>query len=167
MVISTSAGVYSDKIITATDLNRQPGRILDMALERPVTITRNDQSFALLPRNDMAQLVKVAQQTSTVLEAIDVAYRLRLQEQIDTEHPYGWLNVFEPDELSDFIEDVMSAFRALGSKPKAWDRLDAIIHQWHESAIAIQSDELAEAFSDEHDEVLLAQPKPGNTHELA
>ncbi len=35
--------IYSDELISATELNRQPGRVLDIAQERPVTITRNDR----------------------------------------------------------------------------------------------------------------------------
>lgn len=167
MLISTSACVYGDEIITATELNRQPGRVLDMALERPVTITRNDQSFALLPRDDMTFWVKAATQTKVLLELIDVAYRLRLGEQIGMEHPYGWLNVFDSDELSELIAEVISVFRLIGQSSGAWDTVDSVIHEWHESAIAIQSQELAAAFSDEVDEVLLTQPTAETTTELA
>ena len=55
--------IYSDELISATELNRQPGRVLDIAQERPVTITRNDHAFALLRREQMAGLVKAAAQT--------------------------------------------------------------------------------------------------------
>lgn len=167
MAICTSASVYGDEIITATELNRQPGRVLDIALERPVTITRGDQSFALLRRDEITQLVKAAKLTNTLFEVLNVAYRLRLREQIGTEHPYGWLNVFDTDELSELIEEVISAFRMTDSDPGAWDTLDAVIHEWHESAIAIQSHELAEAFSDEHDEVPLTQPTPEGKTDFA
>lgn len=34
-------------IITATELNRQPGTVLDKASTHPVTITRGDRAFAL------------------------------------------------------------------------------------------------------------------------
>lgn len=51
MLITASASVYGDELITATELNRQPGRVLDTAWERPVTITRNKQHFALLRFN--------------------------------------------------------------------------------------------------------------------
>ncbi len=167
MVICTSAGVYGDEIISATELNRHPGRVLDMALERPVTITRNDNSFALLRRDDMTRLVKAVNQINIVFEVLNVAYRLRLGEQIGTEHPYGWLNVFDTDELNELIEEVISAFRRTESDSGAWDTLNAVIHEWHESAIAIQSHELKNAFSDKDDEVLLTQPTPENTTELA
>ncbi|MEA5583712.1 hypothetical protein VB620_20510 [Nodularia harveyana UHCC-0300] len=36
--------------------------------------------------------------------------------------------------------------------------IDAIIHEWHESAIAISSPELAAAFNGQADEIPLTQP---------
>ncbi|MFO0448078.1 MAG: hypothetical protein ACK52I_05315, partial [Pseudomonadota bacterium] len=60
--------IYSDELVTATELNRQPGRILDKALEHPITITRNDQSFALLRREDVALFVKTAQHSREIVE---------------------------------------------------------------------------------------------------
>ncbi|MDZ8260959.1 hypothetical protein [Nostoc sp. ChiQUE01b] len=40
----------------------------------------------------------------------------------------------------------------------AWEIIDAIIHEWHESAVAMASPELADAFSAETDEVPLKSP---------
>lgn len=167
MPIETSTNVYGDEIVTATELNRQPGRILDIALERPVTITRNDRYFALLPREQMAFWVKATTISKTVFELINIAYRLRLGEQIDPNHPYEWLKVFDAEELSQLIAEVETEFRQIGLETGAIDRLDAVIHEWYESALANSSPELAIAFTDEVDEVLLTQPTAFNTTESA
>ena len=53
MLSESSRLVYGDELITATELNQQPGRVLDLAMEHPVTITRNDQHFILLRREEM------------------------------------------------------------------------------------------------------------------
>jgi hypothetical protein len=97
---------------------------------------------------------------------INIAYRLRLGEPINSDHAYGWLKVFDNEELSELIAEVESAFK-IGSKAGVWDALEAVIHKWHESAIAIQSSELAEAFSDKDDEVPLTQPTPKNSSKQA
>ena len=158
MVISASINVYSDELITATELNRQPGRILDRARERPVTITRNDEYFALLPREDMTFWVKAATLAKVVFAIVNVAYRLRLGEQIAEEHPYKWLKVFDSQELSELIAELESAFHLVGADAEAIDKLDVLIHEWNESALATSSLELAAAFSDDADEVLLTEP---------
>jgi hypothetical protein len=158
MYIGTFGNIYSDELITATELNRQPGRVLDKALERPVTITRNDQSFALLRREEVTFLVKAATQSKAVFEALTVAFSLLLGKEIGFKHPYGWLSLFEEDDLQDFIKELSEAFRLIDSSTTAWEIIDAIIHEWHESAVAIASPELADAFSAETDEVPLKPP---------
>jgi len=70
MVLGNFGNIYSDELITATELNRQSGRVLDKALEPPVTITRNDQSFALLRREEVTFLVKAATQSKAVFGVI-------------------------------------------------------------------------------------------------
>jgi len=112
-------------------------------------------------------MVKAAKMSEVVIELIDVAYRLRLSEQIGSEHPFGWLKVFDNEELCELIAEVESAYRLVGSDSQAWDNLDALIHEWHESAIAINSKELAAAFDDELDEMLLTQPITESTTESA
>lgn len=162
MSIGTFGNIYSDELITATELNRQPGRVLDKALERPVTITRNDQSFALLRREEVTSLVKAATQSKAVFEVLTVAFSLLLGKEIGFEHPYGWLSVFEEDDLQEFIKELSEAFRLIDSSTTAWEMINAIIHEWHESAIAIASPELAAAFSAETDEVPLTKPAAGS-----
>ncbi|OUL36224.1 hypothetical protein BV372_08440 [Nostoc sp. T09] len=153
---------YLDELISATELNRQPGHILDKAAKHPVTITRNGQFFALLPREEVTCLVKTATQSKTVFESLTVAFSLLLGKEIGFEHPYGWLSVFDSDELQEFIKELSKAFRLVDSSTTAWEMIDAIIHEWHESAIAISSPELAAAFNDETDEILLTQPSVEN-----
>ncbi|OCQ92902.1 hypothetical protein BCD64_09215 [Nostoc sp. MBR 210] len=158
MLLGNFGNIYSDELITATELNRQPGRVLDKALERPVTITRNDQAFALLRREEVTSLVKAATQSQAVFEALTVAFSLLLGKEIGVEHPYGWLSVFDADDLQVFIKELSEAFRLIDSSTTAWEMIEALIHEWYESAIAISSPELATAFSAETDEVLLTKP---------
>ena len=158
MALGNFGNIYSDELITATELNRQPGRVLDKALERPVTITRNDQSFALLRREEVTSLVKAATQSKAVFEALTVAFSLLLGKEIGFEHPYGWLSVFDTDELQEFIKELSEAFRFIDSSTTAWEMIDALIHEWYESSIAIASPELTAAFSADTDEVALTKP---------
>jgi hypothetical protein len=145
--------IYSDELITATELNRQPGRILDKALEHPVTITRNDQSFALLRRENAALLVKTAQHSREIVELLNTAFHLLLKRKIAADHPYAWLGVFDADELNEFIDEVMTAYRSIDQYEKTWYELEAIIHEWYESALAISNPELEAAFSQRSNEL--------------
>ncbi|TAG98256.1 MAG: hypothetical protein EAZ18_01190 [Oscillatoriales cyanobacterium] len=165
MLSESSRLIYGDELITATELNQQPNRVLDLAMEHPVTITRNDQHFALLRRSEMTLWVKAATLSLTVFEVTAAAYRLRLGEAISSANPYHWLTVFDSYELSELIAELEKAYRLAESESGAWNQIEIVIHEWHESAKAISSPELAAAFSDEIDEVLLTPPQIESTTE--
>lgn len=162
MTFDVSSISFGEEIVTATELNRQSGQVLDKALDHPVTITRNDEHFTLLPRNEVAYLVKAVKHSDSLFESLTVAILLLTGKEIGYEHPFGWLSVFDSDDLQEFIKEVTTAYRLINCQTRSWDNIGAIIHEWHESAIAIQSTELAIAFSDEFDEVPLTNPSTQN-----
>ncbi|MBZ5622515.1 MAG: type II toxin-antitoxin system prevent-host-death family antitoxin [Acidobacteriia bacterium] len=65
-----TATLFGDEIFTATDLNRRAGHVLDEAKNRHVTITRNDEAFALLPRKDASRMVETASNASRMVDLV-------------------------------------------------------------------------------------------------
>ncbi|RUR74907.1 hypothetical protein PCC6912_50850 [Chlorogloeopsis fritschii PCC 6912] len=53
------------------------------------------------------------------------------------ENKCDWLTTFDTEELLEFVQEIQEASE---------EDIPAIIHEWKESAIAIKSDLLAEAF---------------------
>lgn len=157
MDFASSANVFSDEIFSATDLNRRGGYVLDRAVEHPVTITRNEQSFALLRRDDISKLTRETQYTRAFSEIIDVAFRLSLGQDISMPSRYSWLKDFDTDELKEFITELLDAYHS-GINTENWQILETTIHEWQESAIALSSNELAEAFAADTEEIPLTNP---------
>ncbi|NJL51079.1 MAG: hypothetical protein HC930_00650 [Hydrococcus sp. SU_1_0] len=145
------ASTFEDELFSATDLNRRAGYVLDQALLHPVTITRNEQAFALLPRENMSRLVETARHTQTLLELANLAFRLIQGDDIGLEHPNAWLKSFDTEEINELIVELFDAYRQ-AQNSEDWNILAATIHEWKESAIAIRSQELAEAFDDQTEE---------------
>ena len=109
----------------------------------------NSQTLQLSDRETSAVKDK-----ETGKELIGIAEKLRLGEEIGSDHAFGWLRVFDSEELAELIAETEEAISEANV-----DELDAVIYEWHESAIAIKSPELAEAFSDKiEEEVLLTNP---------
>ena len=157
--MSAPTTVFGDEIFTATDLNRRAGHVLDEAMNRPVTITRNDEAFALLNRKDASRMVEAASNAKTMVHLVTAIATYRLvNTQIPIEHAFEWLNAFDADEIRTLLDEVHLAFRRAADAEISWDDFEAVLHEWHESAIAIRSDALAAAFSGQSDEVPLAQP---------
>lgn len=144
MAFSAMTDVFSDEIVTAKELNRQPGRILDLALEHPVTITRNSEAFALMPREDVTALIQAAKVAGLAFEVTNIAFRLMEGERLAEEHSYAWLREFDRDDLKDLINDVTRTFEEFVGLPNAWAEVDAVVHEWQESALVIASGVLDE-----------------------
>jgi hypothetical protein len=160
MSFSFLTNVYSDELIPLNTFNKEPGNVLDLAWKNPVTITRNQQYFALLRRDDLTQMMKVITLSKKLLEILDTAYKLRLGEDVNSQNPFVWLKVFDSDELGEFITEILNAFQDLSSGINDWELLDAVIHEWQESAITLQNQEVLSAFlSEDFDEVLLTKPR--------
>jgi hypothetical protein len=108
-----SKNIYSDTLISATDLNRQPGRVLDLALKHPVTITRNDEAFALLRREDAARMIEASIHAELLVKFIQVICRLLLGRSPDPNPPYQWLTQFDPDELNELLTEINDTIQAI------------------------------------------------------
>jgi hypothetical protein len=116
-----------------------------------------------MPREDVSNLIKGVKQSKNVVEILSIAFRLLRGDEISSENPYAWLKIFDLDEIQDFIAELIKAYSLIESSSiNAWDLIESIIYEWHESAIAISSPDLADAFNDETNEVLLTQPSVNN-----
>ena len=142
-----STTLYSDCLFSSSDLNRRAGYVLDTALTTPVTITRNNDSFALLKRDVMTSMAKGIEQMNNITQLVNVAYRLSEGQDIETNHQFKWIEEFDSEERSELVNEVYQALE-LAKSTDDWDELAAVIHEWRESALAIASDELTAAFSE-------------------
>jgi hypothetical protein len=75
-MLSIGQKIYSDELVSATELNRQTGHVLDMAFQRPITITRNDQAFALLRREDAARIANASAHAEVLFNLAGAIYSL-------------------------------------------------------------------------------------------
>jgi hypothetical protein len=157
--MSAPTAVFSDEIFTATDLNRRAGHVLDEASNRPVTITRNDEAFALLNRKDASRMVEATSNARLMVDLVTAISTYPLANaQIPIGHAFEWLNAFDTDELRTLLTEMHLSFRHTADAETSLDDFRALLSEWHESALAFRSDALAAAFSEPSEEVQLTQP---------
>jgi prevent-host-death family protein len=155
-----SFGVFGDDVYTSTDLNRRSGEVLNRAREHPVTISRNNEQFALFPREQAAKLVRTVNRISVAVELLGA-----IHEAISRGTPsISWLRIFERDDLEKFFAEVLSATHDASLGRCDWDQVDAVIHEWHESALVAKSGVLDAAMNSESsDETPLPRPEQGKS----
>lgn len=158
MPIPQLSGILSDEVITSTKLNRKTSEVLDIARDRLVTITRNDEQFALWRRDRVARLIQENNMSLLVLELLNTAQTLVREESVSSEHPGAWLSVFDSEDLKDFTTELISEYLRISRGSRDLSELEALIHEWYESALATSSPELESAFYGEDDEVQITPP---------
>jgi len=150
--------VFDDEIVSATSLNRQPGRILDLALEKPVTIMRNEQAFALLRRELASSLFATSRRALTMVDFIQAVYLHMAGRRLADDQPYEWVTAFDHEDLQQMAGEVLAVFRRGRRGEGTWDEFDAVLHEWEESAWAARSSILEESFRAVDEEVPLTVP---------
>jgi hypothetical protein len=150
-----SFGVFGDEVYTSTDLNRRSGEVLNHAREHPVTISRNNEQFALLRREQAAKLVRTVNHISGAMGVLSAAHAA-----ISGGIPaLEWLQVFEKDDLQKLCSEVVSVAHRASLGQTDWSLVDAVIHEWRESALVAQSGVLdAAMYSEASDETPLPHP---------
>ncbi len=157
MAFAGALSMFGDQVYSSTDLNRRHSEVLNRARKAPVTISRNNEQFALMNRDQAASLVKAVASMGETLELLHGALNVVKGDEVSTS--ISWLKAFSKEDLAQFIDELMPAAEKAFNGSESWDSVETIIHEWHESALAIQSGVLEEALSAERDEVPLADPR--------
>ena len=151
--------LFGDDIFTSTDLQRRSSEVLSCASKHPVTISRNSDQFALLRREQLRDLL-------FVLESSKTAIRTLLEVNSAASGPtliareFSWLGVYEKDDLERFARELLAAIGLVVSDQKNPQSLELLIHEWHESALAMQSGVVDEAMhSDPEEEIEIFHPE--------
>jgi prevent-host-death family protein len=156
--LAGSLGLFEDQMYSSTDLNRRAGEVLNHARKGPVTISRNGEQFALLRREQAANLVKAVLQFGPTLDLLTGA--LAVVEQKEPPAAFGWLKAFDTDDLRKMVGEVLAASIIALRDTGDWDAVNAIIHQWHESGLVAMSGILDEAMQTPDDGSLEPLPDP-------
>ena len=148
-------GVFTDEVFSATDLNRRSSEVFKSALKHPVTIARNNEQFALLRREQAAELVKAVSQLGEAVKLFLGVNALR-----DHKEPplsVSWVNAFDDEERIAMLTEVFGACK-LACGDGNWEPVRDIIHAWHESALVASSGVLDEMMASERDEQPITRP---------
>jgi hypothetical protein len=151
-------GIFTDEMVTATDLNRHAGDVLNRARLRPVTISRNNEQFALMRREVVGKLIRGHTCLKRSTELIGAAWKYSQDGRASTS--YEWLSAFDGAELQEMAGEIISAIaRAIESEE--WASVESVIHEWQESALAITSGVLHSAMRSEPGETPIPPPTIG------
>jgi prevent-host-death family protein len=152
-----SLNLFTDELFTSTDLNRRAGEVLNQARKAPVTISRNGEQFALLKREQAAELVKSVAQFGQTIELVEGV--LSVVEQKTPPSSLLWLRAFDASDLRKMLREILEASAAALRETGDWDSVNAIVHEWHESAVVAMSGVYEEVMDSPAEEFPLTDPR--------
>ena len=150
--LSALEGIYQDKVFQATELNRKHSHVIDCARTGPVTITRNNELFALLRREQVAELVHAVNLLKEVTQVLAAAMVVAKGGDSVLAH-YDWVQAFDEADLTAMRDDLMAAIDAASCGDGNWGDVDCILHQWRESGLAARSGVLSATLADASEDV--------------
>ena len=150
-------GVFGDQVYSSTDLNRRHAEVLNHARTKPVTISRNNEQFALMNREQAASLVKAVASMGETIQLLRGALSLVTGTAVPTS--ISWLTVFNKPDLNQFMNELATTAEKAFADSQDWDSVETLVHEWRETACAMQSGVLNEALLSEREEVPLTDPK--------
>lgn len=136
-------GLFEDQLFSATDLQRRCSTVLDSALLGPVTISRNNEQFAVLKREQAKNLIHQAQ---SLLNIMTVMFTIRLLcEGGQPPAELSWLGAYEKDELEELEQEISQAFHVSDAPERRIAAIEAILDEYKASSLASSSGKLDEA----------------------
>jgi hypothetical protein len=77
----------------------------------------------------------------------------------DPTPPFSWLKVFDKEDLQHLTSEVLDAIRNTSPDQTNWESVEAVIHEWRESAVVAQAGVLDSAmYVDPPEEMTLPHP---------
>lgn len=135
--IDALTGLFSDEVFTSTDLNRRSAEVLNRARQGPVTIARTNELFALLRREDAAQLVRAASELGKAIRVFNALAKAQSGSVVP--EPFGWIGDLCEADRNSFLLELTDTLSRANNGDCSWEEVDAVIHEWHSSAMVIRS----------------------------
>ena len=154
----TAMSVYGDQVYSSTDLNRRSGEILNSARNRPVTISRNGEQFALLRREQAAALFQSVTGLKGGVELAIAVVCFAQKEALPLE--YEWIKALDLQDRRTMCREVLEASLKASQGEVDWAEVDNIIHEWRETGLVSESGVLDLALKSPVDYVRVGSPSP-------
>lgn len=122
-------------VVKSTDLNRRSGEILERAGRYPVLIARGDDPLVIARHGWVSGLMGSEARAELLAELSGYLTRRLTGERTDEGGRFDWLNAFEDAEVREFVGELRAAVRDVQAGKLEPERIDAVVHEWSESAI--------------------------------
>jgi len=134
--------VFSDMIVSATDLRKNQKRWLEAASQSPITINYGHSRLALVNRDQIRNLYIQKYYTELVLKACQEFLKGLKSET------FPWVESLSTEEKVEFHKELLTCVMK-SIITENWSQLEYLIQDWKATAETARSPEVVKALQDE------------------
>lgn len=141
-------GLFRDRIVPSSELNRRSGQVLREAYVRPVTVTRPHGDLVIMNRSLAASMAGAAD----VLPQLTRSFVALLRLPEDDRAGRALLSTLTDEECTDLAFELVAAAAASVDRMAQHDALQAVVHEWIETKRWISNPQAMAAVQREEEE---------------
>ena len=128
--------IFSDIIVSPTDLRRNQKSFLDEAYDKPITVKYGRKQLAILRREQVNHMIMVHYYADLV-----VRYCQEIQNRKRESVVFPWMDTLDDEERQEFLNELLVEF-SNASERNNWSHLAQILDEWKATAEAKRNPEI-------------------------
>ena len=128
--------IFSDIIVSPTDLRKNQKLFLDGAYDKPITVKYGRKQLAILRREQVNHMIMVHYYADLV-----VRYCQEIQNRKRESVVFPWMDTLDDEERQEFLNELLVEFRNC-SERNNWSRLAQLLDEWKATAEAKRNPEI-------------------------
>ena len=122
--------IFSDIIVSPTDLRKNQKYLLDGAYDKPITVKHGHKQLAILRREQVNHMIMVQYYADLI-----VRYCQEIHSGERKSVVFPWMDTLDDEEREEFLNELLVEFRNSIERSN-WSRLAQVLDEWKATAEA-------------------------------
>ncbi|MBA7702220.1 hypothetical protein ES703_110978 [subsurface metagenome] len=128
--------IFSDIIVSPTDLRKNQKYLLDGAYDKPITVKHGHKQLAILRREQVNHMIMVQYYADLI-----VRYCQEIHSGERKSVVFPWMDTLDDEEREEFLNELLVEFRNSIERSN-WSRLAQVLDEWKATAEAKRNPEI-------------------------
>lgn len=122
--------IFSDIIVSPTDLRKNQKHLLDGAYDKPITVKHGHKQLAILRREQVNHMIMVQYYADRI-----VRYCQEIHNKERKSVVFPWMDTLDDEEREEFLNELLVEF-SNSIERRNWSRLAQVLDEWKATAEA-------------------------------
>lgn len=122
--------IFSDIIVSPTDLRKNQKYLLDGAYDKPITVKHGHKQLAILRREQVNHMIMAHYYADLVIRYCQEIHSGERKSVV-----FPWIDTLDDEERQEFLNELLVEFRN-SSERNNWSHLSQLLDEWKATAEA-------------------------------